>query len=187
METWALVGLGNPEPKYDTTRHNVGFMAIDTCVSKWTVSPFKTKKNLIDYTHVTLGGTKLILAKPQTYMNLSGQAVQWLASFYKIPMSQIIVIYDDIALPFNTLRIRKQGSAGGHNGIKSIIQHLGQDFPRIKMGIQPEHPVSDLSNFVLAPFNKKELKVVSESLSLVPQIIEMIMNDGCNKAMNQYN
>ena len=147
---WLLVGLGNPGDKYDNTRHNVGFAAIDQLAEELRVPVQKLKYRALTQT-VELGGAKVLLMKPITYMNLSGEAVGEAARFFKIPADHVLVLSDDVSLPVGKLRIRKGGSAGGHNGLKSIIQHLGTDqFPRVKIGVgEKPHPDYDMADWVL--------------------------------------
>ena len=185
MEKFLVVGLGNPDKKYVNTRHNVGFEMIDVLASYANIKVNKVKcKALIGEGRI--GGTSVILAKPQTYMNLSGESVMELCNYFKIPFENIIVMYDDISLDVGKIRIRQKGSAGGHNGMKNIIYHIQSDeFPRVRFGIGA--PVGDLANYVLSNFSKDEIKVLIESARNVPDIIESIINGDILKAMNKYN
>lgn len=180
-----IVGLGNPGSKYVNTRHNVGFEMLDAIASYYDIKVKKLKSRAL-IGEGKICGKSVVLVKPQTYMNLSGESVGALCSFYKIPPQNIIIIYDDISLDTAKLRIRSKGSAGGHNGMKSIIQHLKTDeFPRIRVGIGA--PNGDLADYVLDNFSKSETKDLIEIAKKMPDIIETILNDGISKAMNMYN
>lgn len=185
MEKFLIVGLGNPEKKYINTRHNVGFEMLDVLASYFNTKVNKIKcKALIGEGRI--GGCPVIFAKPQTYMNLSGESVIELCNYFKVPAENVIVIYDDISLEIGKIRIRERGSAGGHNGMKNIIFHLQTDnFPRVRFGIG--QPVGELANYVLSNFSKEETKVLIESAKNVPDIIELIVNGDILKAMNKYN
>jgi len=180
-----IVGLGNPGNKYINTRHNVGFEMLDSVASYYDIKIKKIKsKGLIGEGKIV--GKSVVLVKPQTYMNLSGECVGALASFYKISPENVIVIYDDISLDIAKIRIRSKGSSGGHNGMKSIISHLkSEDFIRIRVGIGS--PEGDLSDYVLQNFSKNETQELIEIAKLMPDIIECIFNEGVMKAMNKYN
>ena len=183
-----IVGLGNPGKKYETTRHNAGFMCIDKLSQKENVDVKKVKFHaLIGECYIE--GHKVIVMKPQTMMNNSGQAIKECATFYKIPPENIIVIYDDISLEPGKLRIRRKGSAGGHNGIKSIIAHLGsENFPRVKIGVGAKpHPDYDLVDWVLGSFPKDQLKLINESCENAYNAIKIIMNADIDGAMSKYN
>lgn len=162
-KTMLIVGLGNPGPEYDHTRHNIGFVAVDTFAEENDFEPWVNKKDLKSLiTQKTLGETRVILAKPTTFMNLSGEAVQAIAAFYKIGIDNILVVADELDIPFGQLRMRTGGSAAGHNGVKSIIQHLGENFGRIRIGIGPKlHEQQDSADFVLAKFSKAEQEKIS--------------------------
>jgi len=188
-----IIGLGNPGTKYKKTRHNIGFMVIDELFSIWQkeygFEKFKMNKKLAaEISTGKLDNNKIILAKPQTFMNNSGQAVQLLKKYYKIEPKNIWVIHDDIDLPLGKLRIRKNGSAGGHNGIKSIVEHLGtQDFPRFRLGISPaDDKRGDASNFVLHKFSRKEQVVLQEVIQDTVGAIEMALGQGVERAMNNF-
>ena len=185
MEKFLIVGLGNPDRKYVNTRHNVGFEMIDVLASYADIRVNKVKcKALIGEGRI--GDNHVILAKPQTYMNLSGESVSELCRYFKIPVENIVVMYDDISLDVGKIRIRQKGSAGGHNGMKNIIYHLQSDvFPRVRFGIG--EPVGDLADYVLSNFSKDETKVLIECAKNVPDIIELIINGDILKAMNKYN
>lgn len=183
-----IVGLGNPGKKYETTRHNAGFMCIDKFSQEENVDVKKVKFHaLIGECYIE--GHKVIVMKPQTMMNNSGQAIKECATFYKIAPENIIVIYDDISLEPGKLRIRRKGSAGGHNGIKSIIAHLGsENFPRVKIGVGAKpHPDYDLVDWVLGSFPKDQLKLINESCENAYNAIKIIMNADIDGAMSKYN
>jgi PTH1 family peptidyl-tRNA hydrolase len=182
-----VVGLGNPERKYDRTRHNIGFEAIDYLADKYKISvDTKKHKGLIGSGFVE--GQKVLFVKPQTYMNLSGECLRAIMDFYKLEPEDFIVIYDDINLGVGQLRIRKKGSAGGHNGIKSIIAHLGsQEFPRIRIGVGEKPKEYDLVDYVLGHFTKEELAIYDEIMPNVAGAVELMVWDELNQAMNEYN
>lgn len=183
-----VVGLGNPDRKYTLTRHNSGFLCVDMLSEKLNFRVDKLKfKSLIADT--TIGGHRCIVMKPQTYMNNSGEAVRECANFYKIKPENIIVIYDDISLDVGKLRIRRKGTDGGHNGIKSIIYHLNSDqFPRIKVGCgKKPHPDYNLADWVLSEFKKDEQKVLEPALENACKAIELLLDNQIDKAMNLYN
>ena len=185
---WLLVGLGNPGDKYDNTRHNVGFAAIDQLAEELKVPVQKLKYRALTQT-VELGGAKVLLMKPITYMNLSGEAVGEAARFFKIPADHVLVLSDDVSLPVGKLRIRKGGSAGGHNGLKSIIQHLGTDqFPRVKIGVgEKPHPDYDMADWVLGKFTGEDLKTITQAIQRAGKAAECYIQNGPDKAMNQFN
>lgn len=185
---YIIVGLGNPEKKYFTTRHNIGFMAIDTIAEKYNIRVEEAKHKALIGKGV-IEGQKVILVKPLTYMNLSGESVREVADYYKVdPESEIIVVYDDISLPVGQLRIRPKGSAGGHNGIKNIIAHLGTEkFMRIKVGVGEKPSKMDLADYVLGHFADEELKLEKEAFDKVTDAVNLIMADNVEKAMNLYN
>lgn len=185
---YIIVGLGNPEKKYFTTRHNIGFMAIDTIAEKYNIRVEEAKHKALIGKGV-IEGQKVILVKPLTYMNLSGESVREVADYYKVdPENEIIVVYDDISLPVGQLRIRPKGSAGGHNGIKNIIAHLGTEkFMRIKVGVGEKPSRMDLADYVLGHFTEEELKLEKEAFDKVTDAVNLIMADNVEKAMNLYN
>ena len=183
-----VVGLGNPDRKYTLTRHNSGFLCVDMLSEKLNFRVHKLKfKSLIADT--TIGGHRCIVMKPQTYMNNSGEAIRECANFYKIKPENIIVIYDDISLDVGKLRIRRKGTDGGHNGIKSIIYHLNSDqFPRIKVGCgKKPHPDYNLADWVLSEFKKDEQKALEPALENACKAIELLLDNQIDKAMNLYN
>ena len=185
---WLLVGLGNPGTKYESTRHNMGWLALDSLMEK---ENFKLNKlRFKAWTGILeKSGNKILVMKPQTYMNLSGESVGEAARFYKVPADHVVVISDDVSLPAGKLRIRKSGSAGGHNGLKNIIQHLGTDgFPRIKIGVgMPAHPDHEMIDWVIGVPSQAERKILVESFETAIKAAEDIIENGCQKAMNDYN
>ena len=182
-----IVGLGNPGKKYEGTRHNAGFAALDHVAEKWGVRVTKAKFDALTGTG-TAAGVKVLLMKPQTFMNLSGDAVRKAADFYKVPPERIIVLFDDISLAPGRLRIRKTGSAGGHNGIKSIIGNIGQDFPRVKIGVgEKPRPEYDLADWVLSKFSAEERKALESTFGHANDAVELIVDGKIDQAMNQFN
>lgn len=187
-QSWLIVGLGNPGREYERTRHNTGFRAIDLLAQTLGCKIDKAKFQGL-YGQTVYNGTKLFLLKPQTYMNLSGRAVLQLSAYYSIPPERIIVLFDDISLEPGRLRVRGDGSAGGHNGIKSIIAELGsQNFPRVKIGVGAKpNPEFDLAAWVLSTFSAKEEKDLSFSLKNAGQAALLIIDQGVPQAANQFN
>ena len=187
-DAWLIVGLGNPGKDYERTRHNCGFRAVDLLAEKLGCKIDKGKFQGL-YGQVLYDGRKVMLLKPQTYMNLSGRSVLQLSSYFSIPPQRIIVLFDDISLPPGRLRIRADGSAGGHNGIKSIIAELGsQDFPRIKIGVGGKaHPEQDLADHVLSTFSSLEEKALAVSLKNAADAALAIIDHGVPEAANKYN
>lgn len=185
---YIIVGLGNPTKEYEGTRHNVGFEVIDRLADKYSIS-VDAKKHRAYIGKGMIAGQKVILAKPQTYMNLSGESVRSLLDYYKIDEEEeLLVVYDDISLDNGQIRIRAKGSAGGHNGIKNIIAHLGgQVFPRIKVGVGEKPPKYDLADYVLGHFSKAEQELMEEGYDKAIHAIELILQDEMNEAMNEYN
>ena len=185
---WLIVGLGNPGQKYEHTRHNMGFLTVDLMAEKQGVKlnkvKFKAAFNIMNF-----ADAKCLVMKPQTYMNLSGEAVREAVQFYKIPADHVLVIYDDISLPVGKLRVRPTGSAGGHNGIKNIIAHLGtQDFPRVKIGVgAPEGGGAEMVDWVIGAPSQAERKVLVESFEKAIQAAACIIEHGCQQAMNDFN
>ena len=188
MQNWLIVGLGNPGPEYAKTRHNCGFRALDILAGKLNCRVDKGKVQGL-YNQVSYKDNKLYLLKPQTFMNLSGQSVKQLAAFFHIPPQNIIVMFDDISLEPGRLRIRSDGSAGGHNGIKSIISCIGsQDFPRVKIGVGAKpHPDYDLANWVLSTFTASEEKDLSSALERAADAALCIIDRGVPETANRYN
>ncbi|MBE5960827.1 MAG: aminoacyl-tRNA hydrolase [Lachnospiraceae bacterium] len=184
---YIIVGLGNPTREYEGTRHNIGFEAIEAIAKAYQITMDSRKHKAVCGKGI-IGGEKVILAMPQTYMNLSGESVRELADFYKVSSEEIIILYDDISLDVGALRLRKKGSAGGHNGIKSIINHLGTDeFPRVKIGVGDKPKGWDLADYVLGRFNKEEQEVMKASVERTVKACECIICDGMDAAMNIYN
>lgn len=182
-----IAGLGNPGKEYDNTKHNVGFWVIDQLAKQYniTVTKFKHKALIGDG---IIAGKKVLLVKPQTYMNLSGESIKEILKFYKIPIEQLYVIYDDTSLPLSAVRIREKGSAGGHNGMKNIIAHLGTDvFIRIKVGIGEKPNGWDLADYVLAKFSKDEEPLILSGVEKAAHAVELLLSKGITEAMNQTN
>lgn len=183
-----IVGLGNPGPEYANTRHNVGFRCIDALADRHNLRFEDKKRAKARIALGRIGEHRVLLAKPQTYMNLSGSAVQGLLTFYRIPPTQMIVVYDDLDLPVGTLRIRPKGGSGGHRGLSDIIQRLGtQNFPRIRVGIGRPESGMDPAAYVLLPFRQQEEPLIQEAITRVLQAIETWLNEGIDPAMNRYN
>lgn len=182
-----IVGLGNPDKKYHGTRHNIGFQAMDYLADKYRIAiDTKKHKGLIGKGFIE--GQKVLLVKPMTYMNLSGECLRQIMDFYKLEPEDFIVIYDDINLDVGQLRIRKKGSAGGHNGIKSIIAHLGsQEFPRIRIGVGEKPKEYDLADYVLGRFSKQELEIYDQLMPNIAGATELMIWDDIDQAMNLYN
>ncbi len=183
---WLIVGLGNPGGQYEGTRHNVGFMVADELARRGRFSIQKVKYHALTAAAV-IGGQGALVMKPTTYMNLSGEAVGEAARFYKLPPDHVLVISDDVDLPLGKLRIRTGGSAGGHNGLKSVIQHLGSDqFPRLKVGVGGKpHPDYDMADWVLSKLQGEDQKVMEEAVKRAADAVECLLRDGPQKAMNQ--
>ena len=188
MQNWLIVGLGNPGPEYTKTRHNCGFRALDVLADKLNCRVDKGKFQGL-YNQINYKDNKLYLLKPQTFMNLSGQSVKQLSAFFHIPPQNIIVMYDDISLEPGRLRIRADGSAGGHNGIKSIISCIGsQNFPRVKIGVGAKpHPDYDLANWVLSNFTASEEKDLASALDRAADAALCIIDRGVPESANRYN
>ena len=187
-ESWLIVGLGNPGKEYERTRHNCGFRALDLLAESLGCKVDKLKYQGL-YCQTTYNGKKLFLLKPQTFMNLSGRSVLQLSAYFNIPPQRIIVMFDDISLEPGRLRVRADGSAGGHNGIKSIIQEVGsQDFPRVKIGVGAKpHPDADLADWVLSGFSASEEKALATSLKNAGQAALAIIDSGVPEAANKFN
>ena len=186
--SWLLVGLGNPGSKYASTRHNMGFLALDGLADR---EGFRFNKlRFRAWTALwRLGGEQVLVMKPQTYMNLSGESVGEAARFYKIPPERVLVISDDVSLPAGKLRIRASGSAGGHNGLKNIIQHLGTDrFPRIKVGVgSPDRAEYDMVDWVIGKPMGEDQKVLMEALDRAGEAAKVCITEGIDRAMNRFN
>jgi len=184
---WLIVGLGNPGYEYAWTPHNLGFLVVDLLAERARIRVERPEaKSYIGKGRI--GEHDVVLAKPQTYMNLSGLAVRDLAERYEVEPARIVVVVDEVALPWGNLRIRERGSAGGHNGLKSIIGALGTDqFIRVRLGIQPDHPVGDLAAYVLHPMRKAELEAAAELVGAAADAVECVLADGVMRAMNRFN
>jgi len=185
---WLLVCLGNPGREYESTRHNIGFMAADELARRENVKINKLRYRALTG-EVRLGGQRVLVIKPQTYMNLSGEAVKLAGGFYKIPPDHVLVISDDVALPLGKLRIRAGGSAGGHNGLKNIIAHLGTDqFPRIRVGVgAPAHPEQGMIDWVIGHFTAQEKKAVDDAIGRAVDAAACVIEKGVSEAQNRYN
>lgn len=185
---YVIAGLGNPKKEYDNTRHNVGFDVIDAIADKYGIRVIERKHRAM-VGRGFIDGEKVVLVKPQTFMNLSGESLREVIDYYKVdPNSELIVICDDISLELGQLRIRKKGSAGGHNGLKNIILHLGTDgFQRIRMGVGGKPEGYDLADYVLGHFSAPEKKVMAESIAQAVEASVVMMKDGADAAMNRFN
>lgn len=185
---YIIAGLGNPTAQYEGTRHNVGFDVIDVIAKQYNIS-VDVRKSRAFIGKGMIEGQKVILVKPQTYMNLSGESIRGLVDYYKIdPENELVVIYDDVSLDVGQLRIRKKGSAGGHNGIKNIIAHLGtQIFPRIKVGVGEKPKKYDLADYVLGHFSKDEKEQMEEGYHNAMRAVELMLTGRIDEAMNEYN
>ena len=187
LDTFLLIGLGNPGREYKDTRHNFGFMLIDRIAVRLNARGMKVQSKAI-ITDAMYEDHKLILAKPQTYMNLSGQSVQGLVHFYKIPLTNLMVLSDDLDIPFGTIRIRAAGGPGGQRGLSSVIESLGtKDFPRLRLGIGRPPGRMDPANFILQNFSRDEMKSISEILDAGADAVLEFVNNGLNAAMNKFN
>ena len=184
---WLIAGLGNPGPQYELTPHNLGFLVVDRLAGRHGIRVArKEAMSLVGSGRVA--GTPVILVKPQTFMNLSGPAVKGMLVKEGIPMERLLLVYDELALPWRNLRIRPSGSAAGHNGVKSVIAACGtQEFPRLRLGIHPGHPVADGARFVLDPFRRAQLKELDELLDAASDAVESIIAEGAEKAMTRFN
>ena len=185
---WLVVGLGNPGDQYENTRHNAGYLTADELAGRGRFSITRVKFKALT-AQAEIGGQGALVMKPTTYMNLSGEAVGEAARFYKIPPDHVLVISDDVDLPLGKLRLRTGGSAGGHNGLKSVIQHLGTDqFPRLKVGVGGKpHPDYDMADWVLGKFQGEDKKVMDEAARRAADAVECFLREGAQKAMNRFN
>ncbi|MDD7222248.1 MAG: aminoacyl-tRNA hydrolase [Oscillospiraceae bacterium] len=185
---WIVVFLGNPGDKYENTRHNVGFMTADALGEKLNKPiqrlKFKALTNVVEY-----GGCRVLLMKPTTYMNLSGEAVREACMFYKLPPERVLVVSDDVSLPVGKIRLRRNGTAGGHNGLRSIIGQLHSDqFPRLKIGVGAKpHPDYDMADWVLGRFSKEDRKAIDAAIDRALDAMECLFTQGIDKAMSRYN
>ena len=180
----AIVGLGNPGTEYAGTRHNVGFDVVDELARRWgaKLKKWKTTADL-----AVVKERQVLLVEPRTFMNESGQAVSAIMAFYKIQPEDVLVIIDEIQLPLGKLRLRRSGSAGGHNGLKSVIAHVGQEFPRLRIGVERGHPESMLRHHVLSKFPPSERDVVARAVGRAADAVETFVSDGVQVAMNRFN
>ena len=185
---WLIAGLGNPGAKYEWTRHNCGFLVIDE-LARRNGREVRTPECQSLTARVVIGGEQALIVKPQTFMNLSGVAVADLIEKHRIAApGRLLVISDDLALPFGRLRLRREGSAGGHNGLKSIIEKIGSSqFPRVRFGIAPDHPLASTKDFVLAEFTRQERAALAEAVSHAADAIEVLLSCGIEQSMSQYN
>ena len=183
-----IVGLGNPGREYEMTRHNLGFMLVDRLFERAGGRRFRSESNA-KLAEVTLVGKRVLLVKPQTFMNLSGDAARPLLEHYsEAEPANLIVACDDVALPFGTIRVRARGSAGGQKGLKSIIERLGtQEFARVRLGVRPDHPVDDLTSFVLSPIPRRDRVTLDHALERAADAIEMVLTEGVERAMALFN
>ena len=186
--TWLVVCLGNPGAQYEWTRHNAGFITADAISRKYGVSINRLRFKALTGS-CEIGGENVLVMKPQTYMNLSGEAVAQAAGFYKIPPEKIIVISDEMSLPIGKIRVRAKGSAGGHNGLKNIIQELGSDqFPRIRLGVgAPPHPDYDVKDWVLSVFRDRDAEDIRNAADRAADAVACYISEGVDRAMNKFN
>lgn len=186
--SWLVVFLGNPGPKYSGTRHNAGFLTADAAEKRFGVSINRSRFKALTAS-CEINGEKVLFMKPQTYMNLSGEAVGQAAAFYHLPADHVLVISDEMSLPVGKIRIRPKGSAGGHNGLKSIISSLGTDeFPRIRLGVgAPPHPDYDVKDWVLSVFRDQDAEAIAHAVEQAAEAVETYIKFGSEKAMNKYN
>ena len=180
----AIVGLGNPGREYAGTRHNIGFEVIDEVARRWNVRlrPWKSAADV-----VVVPGRSAVLVEPQTFMNLSGDAVGRVAAFHKLEPADVLVVVDEVQLPLGRIRLRRSGSSGGHNGLKSIIQHIGTGFPRLRIGVGRGDPKWDLADHVLSRFGREEREAVAEAVNRAADAVEMFVDEGIEVAMNRFN
>ena len=185
---WLVVCLGNPGPKYEGTRHNAGFMTADAIAKEYSIRIDRARFKALTGQGV-MGGENVLVMKPQTYMNLSGEAVRQAVNFYKIPAERVIVVSDEMSLPIGKIRVRARGSAGGHNGLKNIIQNLGTDqFPRIRVGVgAPPHPDYDVKDWVLESFKNQDAEDIADAVLRAARAVECYISEGAERAMNRFN
>lgn len=187
QEIFVVVGLGNPGKQYEQTKHNVGFLVIDKLAEKYEIPMTKLQHKAFVGSGI-IKGKKVLLVKPQTFMNLSGESVREIVNFYKVPQERFVVIYDDTSLPMGQIRLREKGSHGGHNGIRNIIQLMGTDvFGRVKVGIGEKPNGWDLADYVLAKFEQNDLPLMEEGMDKAAQAVEWILSRGMQDAMNRMN
>jgi PTH1 family peptidyl-tRNA hydrolase len=180
----AIVGLGNPGRQYAGTRHNIGFEVVDEVARRWNVQ-LRPWKSVANVAVVSVRGA--VLVEPQTFMNLSGDAVSRIAGYHKLEPADVLVVVDEVQLPLGRLRLRRSGSAGGHNGLKSIIQHMGPDFPRLRLGVGRGDPNWDLADHVLSRFDGDERDSVADSIKRAADAVELFVEEGIEVAMNRFN
>ncbi len=184
---WVIVGLGNPGPEYEWTRHNCGYMVVDE-LARRAGGQFRTRECLSVVSRVMFENCPVLLVKPRTFMNESGSTVAALRSKYELSSNEVLVVADELALPFGRIRLRRSGSAGGHNGLKSVIARLGtEEFPRLRLGIAPEHPIEDSAAFVLTEFPRRERDALAEMVTLAADAVEALLKSGIDDAMSKYN
>jgi PTH1 family peptidyl-tRNA hydrolase len=184
---WLIAGLGNPGPEYDLTYHNLGFLAVDRLAESASIR--LTRPECKAYVGAgVVAGSPVLLAKPQTFMNLSGGSLQPLLMKYMLPPERLILIYDELALDWGSLRIRYKGSAGGHNGVTSVIRSVGsENFIRVRLGIRPEHPMKDMKDYVLSKVRKAQMETLDSTMTFTRQAVETIITEGVEKAMTKHN
>jgi peptidyl-tRNA hydrolase, PTH1 family len=181
-----ILGLGNPGPEYEWTPHNLGFIAVEALAARNNIRVTRPEaKSYIG--RGMIAGQEVVLAKPQTMMNLSGNALRAMFERYESKPADLIVLSDEVALPWAMIRINERGSAGGHNGLKSIVQVAGMEFIRVRMGVKPEHPIADLADYVLCPMNKEHREVAQQMASEAAEAVEIILSEGPGKAMTKFN
>jgi peptidyl-tRNA hydrolase, PTH1 family len=180
----AIVGLGNPGPEYAGTRHNVGFEVVDELARRWSAT-FRKWKSIADVAVVR--DHDVVLVEPKTYMNDSGRAVGAVMAFYKIEPADVLIVVDEVQLPLGKLRLRPSGSAGGHNGLKSVIEHVGREFPRLRIGVDRGHPDWDLSDRVLSKFPRSEREIVDRAIARAADAVDTFVTEGLHVAMNRFN
>lgn len=184
---WLIAGLGNPGPEYDLTYHNLGFLAVDRLAESASIRLTRPECKAYVGSGV-VAGSQVLLAKPQTFMNLSGGSLQPLLTKYMLPPERLILIYDELALDWGSLRIRYKGSAGGHNGVTSVIRSVGsENFIRVRLGIRPEHPMKDMKDYVLSKVRKVQMETLDSTLAFTRQAVETIITEGVEKAMTKHN
>jgi PTH1 family peptidyl-tRNA hydrolase len=185
---WLIVGLGNPGEKYGATYHNVGFQVLDRIAARESVRIKERCGQALISSGLTIAGQSVVLAAPQTFMNNSGAAMPPLFERFEATLRDVIVVYDDVALPLGRIRVRQKGSAGGHNGVKSLISAFGSDeFLRIRVGIQPDREIADVRDFVLSPVAKSDLELLEQAEKVVVKAVDTLIAAGVDEAMSQYN
>jgi len=184
---WLIAGLGNPGPEYETTPHNLGFLVVDRLADRYSIRVTRKEANALVGLG-SVGAVSVVVAKPQTYMNLSGPSVRLLLEKYDLKPEQLLLVYDELALPWTQLRVRGKGSSAGHNGVESVIRSIGtQNFPRLRLGIHPGQPIGDGARFVLSPIRKAQYKELDEIVEQGAQAVESVIAEGVEKAMAKYN